>query len=138
MGTKSKNRNAAEVTLQPPRVMGTTPACNTGVVQIFGTLFLLLSPAPSPSEVCGCSCSSPARSLVHLHGCNLTDTGGKGCQEKAGEKAAAGTRSDRENTSCTGVKLLLHKIRSDQSSKVPRSRSCEFRVVAFDRDFCSP
>lgn len=45
---------------------------------------------------------------------------------------------DKENTSCTGVKLLPHKIRSDCRSEVPRSRSCKFKVVALDRDFCSP
>ena len=68
----------------------------------------------------------------------MEDTGGRGCQEKVGQRAAAGTKSDNKNASCTGVKLLLREIRSDHRSKVPTSRSCEFKVVAFDRDFCSP
>lgn len=68
----------------------------------------------------------------------MEDRGGKGCQEEAGERAAAGTKSDKENASHTGVKLLLCEIRRDHRSEVPRSRSCELKVVAFDRNICSP
>lgn len=114
--------------LQPHRVTWTTPTCNAaGAVQLLGALSLLFSPAPSPLNAYGCSCSSPTGSLAHSHGGSTKDTGGKGCHEKAGERAAAGTKPDEENASCTGVKLLLRGITSDRRSKVPWSRSVSSR-----------
>lgn len=82
--------------------------------------------------------AAPARLTPQpLHMVHMEDTGGKSCQDKAGERAAAGTKPNKENASWTGVKLLLREIMSDYRSKVPRSRLCEFKVVVFHRDSCS-
>lgn len=109
MGAKHTNTNSASVTPSSasPAEGWTLPLtqCPGRSPAFRGSVFSAQIPhLPTPRTA-----AAPAKHApwpIHME-----DTGGKGCWQKLGERAAAGMNSDKENASCTGLKLLLHEIR---------------------------